>query len=178
MSQKLSVVFIISLALLGSAEARLPRPRDPSEKSQAASIIVIAEVLGLERTDPPIWAAKSFARLRVVRIIKGKGVESTLNFITVGFSDELNPRCCVVGKKYLLFLYRGYQVFEEQGGMDVVALKDPKKYVSAADGAYSAYQLCGDKVIGWPLFGRADVGMKEVESQLAITALTSRHPAQ
>jgi len=147
----LAFCILISSASLESI-ARMPiAGNELAKKVQGSEIILIVESVGHEKEITLTHSGmKYIAKLKVIKVIKGKIISKELMLITHGYASGNNMQCCDFGERYLVFLVNGYPELEEIENSFVVLLKERDKYVSGADNAFSSYKIIGDEVIGFP----------------------------
>lgn len=142
----LSVLFIAC----NSVNARETKIQSLDEKVSRSDVILIGRVVSLGKPDANTVGVYGYAVVEIQNVIKGKDVPKNIKFITNGVYSEINPLCCVVGKQYIIFAQRGFDIFDDSGDEVVAVRKSIKEYHAAVNGPYSAYEVSGKSVIGWP----------------------------
>ena len=155
------------LALICPAYGRLiPRGSDLPVKIEHSDVVALVDVLNVVGTWQPATAVNEYAIIRVNKIIKGNAPREII-FVTRGFMQATDPDCCIVGEQYLVFMKRGYPVFDTINGIDVIVLRERNVYMSPADGAYSTYRVKNDRVCGWFIGGKSGCyDLSDVISQI------------
>jgi hypothetical protein len=91
-----------------------------------------------------------YSTAQVAEFIKGGRGEHTFKFITNGLTPSRNPSCCENGQTYLIFGSYGYPLLETDQNMeDYFVMEETGKFVSPADGPYSAFRIVDGYVEGW-----------------------------
>lgn len=156
-----------TILLVFSSSLHAHKPRQPSieDQTENAELIVIADVTGTGPGSPDGWLFENSWHLRVTRVLKGQGVPVKLEMVTDSMGDHFAPDCCEAGKRYLMFLNRGYPLFEDSKGDELprIVLQEVNRYVSSASDAYGIYELIGDHVRGWPGSNGAARSLEAVE---------------
>lgn len=144
------IVLLTVFFLAGNASARETKMQSLDEKISRSDVILIGRVVSIEKPDANVVGVYGYAVVEIQDVIKGDDVPKRIKFITNGVYSELNPLCCSVGGKYILFAQRGFDVFDDAGDELVFVRKGVDEYHSAVNGPYSAYEVSGKSVVGWP----------------------------
>lgn len=147
----LSIFFLFLLVFSSSPlYARLTSKLSLYEKVEASEIVFIGAVLSVVDSKPDNYGALQYAKVKVIKVIKGKRLPRYIYFVTQGYSAETNPACCENRQNYLFFAKRGYpvMVIDEKSGL-TVAYKEQNKFASAVNGVYSTYVIQKGFVYGW-----------------------------
>lgn len=91
-----------------------------------------------------------YSTVNVVEFVKGGRGEHSLKFITAGLTPSRNPDCCEDGQEYLIFGSYGYPVLKTDENLeDYFVMEEVDRFVSPADGPYSAFRIKDGFVDGW-----------------------------
>lgn len=151
---RMSVSWILATVLLlvgfsQIADARDTREHDLPEKVEGSDEIFVGTVIALSSPDPRINGVAEYAVVRVDKALKGGGIGHEKKFVIKGFSAELNPDCCQIGKSYLFFARNGYEVFVMGAREFSMARIHEGDFLSAVNGRFSTYLIDEGSIIGW-----------------------------
>lgn len=169
-----SIVLTALLLVLSSQSAlsRETRRMCVPEHIAVSDVVFTGKAITLVEPAAKIPGVNRYAVIEVLEVLKGS-VPRKVSFVVSGYSAELNPDCCKIGKKYLFFAKRGYDVFELSSGRFSVSTKGKEGFLSATNGKFSTFPLQGAKVVGWPTNSSCG-GLKQQDIYACIRKQTGR----
>jgi hypothetical protein len=132
------------------AEARLTREYSTQEKVMASDVIFIGTVASLHNSSLENHTFIDYARIAVEHVIKGEDLSASVDFITRGTVQELDPHCCQIGHTYIFFARRGYDSFYIKEKIFHSERIEKDRFLSSTNGSFGTYELSGGIVENWP----------------------------
>jgi hypothetical protein len=168
-----SLFLFALLSFSSSLPARQTKQLSLAEKITESDLIFVGNVVSISQSKLENHGASQFAKVKVVRIIKGKRLPIYVNFVTRGFSAEMNPACCEAKTRYLFFAKRGYPVMvSNQNGLSIEYM-EPDTFASAVNGIYSTHKIQKGYVYDWNTGGAKPPGDSQVELKSVLRQIES-----
>lgn len=114
-----------------------------SAKNEESDLVIIGVVTSVP-TELKEGHGQAYVTIKIEVVLKGHTNLPDIKFIVRGFSDELNPRCCEIERRYLIFAKEGFDVFsfeQEDSGEFGLIRRGRGEYYSGVNGPYSTYLL-------------------------------------
>lgn len=145
---RLSIILFFSLAT-SAATARLTSPMSLQEKINNSDLVLVGIAKATIAPSQKLDGVERYTVIEIQSVLYGGQMGFSTNFVTIGFSEELDPRCCKVGERYLLFVKRGFTVFKIRDKELGFSQERTNDFISAVNGPYSTYHISKGTVVGW-----------------------------